>query len=81
MVANYIPSDINIMLQSENGFIGIGPSPEAGMEDKDIVNAGGIPVTIVPGGASFDSSMSFALIEGRPCGRHCPRRSGGRREG
>jgi 3-oxoacid CoA-transferase B subunit len=64
MVANFIPADINIMLQSENGFIGIGPSPEAGKEDKDTVNAGGIPVTIVPGGASFDSAMSFALIRG-----------------
>ncbi len=64
MVANFIPSDINVMLQSENGFIGLGPSPEAGKEDKDTVNAGGIPVTIVPGGACFDSSMSFALIRG-----------------
>lgn len=64
MVANYIPADINVMLQSENGFIGIGPSPDAGMEDKDTVNAGGIPVTILPGGACFDSSMSFALIRG-----------------
>lgn len=64
LVANYIPSDINVMLQSENGFIGIGPSPEAGKEEKDSVNAGGIPVTILPGGACFDSSMSFALIRG-----------------
>lgn len=64
MVANYIPSDISVMLQSENGFIGIGPSPEAGKEDRDTVNAGGSPVTIVPGGACFDSSMSFALIRG-----------------
>jgi 3-oxoacid CoA-transferase B subunit len=64
MVANYIPSDISVMLQSENGFIGIGPSPEAGNEDKDTVNAGGSPVTIVPGGACFDSSISFALIRG-----------------
>jgi 3-oxoacid CoA-transferase B subunit len=64
MVANFIPSDINVMLQSENGFIGLGPSPEAGKEDKDTVNAGGSPVTIVSGGACFDSSMSFALIRG-----------------
>lgn len=64
MVANYIPADINVLLQSENGFIGIGPSPEAGKEEKDSVNAGGIPVTILPGGACFDSSMSFALIRG-----------------
>lgn len=64
MVANFIPSDINVMLQSENGFIGLGPSPDAGMEDKDTVNAGGMPVTIVSGGACFDSSISFALIRG-----------------
>lgn len=64
MVANYIPADINVQLQSENGFVGLGPSPEAGKEDKDTVNAGGSPVTILPGGACFDSSMSFALIRG-----------------
>lgn len=64
LVANYIPADRNIMLHSENGFIGLGPSPEAGKEDKDHVNAGGSPVTIVPGGACFDSAMSFALARG-----------------
>jgi acetate CoA/acetoacetate CoA-transferase beta subunit len=64
MVANYIPAEISVQLQSENGFIGLGASPETGKEDKDIVNAGGIPVTIVDGGACFDSSMSFALIRG-----------------
>ena len=64
MVANFIPPEINVMLQSENGFIGIGPSPEPGMEDKDTVNAGGIPATIIPGGACFDSATSFALIRG-----------------
>jgi len=64
LVANYIPAEKNVMLHSENGFIGIGPSPEPGMEDKDIVNAGGSPVTIVPGGMSFDSSFSFALARG-----------------
>ena len=64
LVANYIPADRNIMLHSENGFIGIGPVPEPGKEDKDMVNAGGGPVTIVPGGACFDSAMSFALARG-----------------
>jgi 3-oxoacid CoA-transferase B subunit len=64
MVANYIPTGINIQLQSENGFIGIGPSPATGMEDKDTVNAGGAFVTILPGGACFDSATSFALIRG-----------------
>ena len=64
LVANFLPPEKNVILHSENGFIGIGPNPEAGMEDKDIVNAGGMPVTILPGGASFDSSMSFALARG-----------------
>ena len=64
LVANYLPSDINVMLHSENGFIGIGPSPEPGKEDKDIVNAGGIPVTILPGAACFDSAFSFLLARG-----------------
>ena len=64
MVANFIPADINVQLQSENGFIGLGPSPAAGTEDKDTVNAGGMHVTILPGGACFDSAMSFALIRG-----------------
>jgi 3-oxoacid CoA-transferase B subunit len=64
MVANYIPADINVQLQSENGFIGLGPSPAAGEEDKDTVNAGGMPVTIIDGGACFDSATSFALIRG-----------------
>ena len=64
LVANYIPADKNVMLHSENGFIGVGPNPEPGKEDKDIVNAGGIPVTILPGAACFDSSMSFALARG-----------------
>ena len=64
MVANFLPPEKNVMLHSENGFIGIGPNPEPGMEDKDIVNAGGMPVTIVPGGVAFDSSMSFALARG-----------------
>jgi 3-oxoacid CoA-transferase B subunit len=64
LVANYLPPEKNVMLHSENGFIGIGPTPEPGMEDKDVVNAGGMPVTIVPGGAAFHSSMSFMLARG-----------------
>lgn len=46
MVANYIPEDIDVVLQSENGFVGLGSVPEDGKEDKDIVNAGGQPVTV-----------------------------------
>jgi acetate CoA/acetoacetate CoA-transferase beta subunit len=64
LVADYLPQDKDIMLHSENGFIGLGPQPPAGQEDHNIVNAGGAPVTIVPGGCFFDSAMSFAIIRG-----------------
>ncbi|QJW45236.1 3-oxoacid CoA-transferase subunit B [bacterium BFN5] len=63
-VANYIPADSGIMLHSENGFIGLGPTPQADKLEKDVVNAGGAPVTMVPGAACFDSAQSFALIRG-----------------
>jgi len=63
-VANFIPGGVTVFLQSENGFVGLGPSPAAGQEDPDLVNAGGQPVTIIPGGACFDSAMSFAIIRG-----------------
>ncbi len=64
LVANHIPQGRTIILQSENGFTGLGPAPEKGKEDPSIVNAGGQPVTIIPGGAFFDSAMSFAIIRG-----------------
>jgi len=64
MVSNYLPAGANIFLQSENGFIGLGPVPEEGKEDKRITNAGGQCVTILPGGAFFDSSTSFGIIRG-----------------
>lgn len=64
-VVNYIPEDVEVTLQSENGFIGIGPSPEEGKEDKDLVNAGSKYSTIVTGGACFDSAVSFGIIRGR----------------
>jgi len=64
LVANYLPADINVMLHSENGFIGIGPSPEPGKEDRDMINAGGKPVTLLPGAACFDSAFSFLLARG-----------------
>ncbi len=63
-VANYVPEGIEVLFQSENGFIGLGPAPEEGKEDKDIVNAGGQYVTILPGGAFFDSATSFGIIRG-----------------
>jgi acetate CoA/acetoacetate CoA-transferase beta subunit len=61
-VANYIPEGIHVTLQSENGFIGLGPVPEK--IDPSIVNAGGQPVSIQPGGAFFDSSTSYGIIRG-----------------
>ncbi|MDF2521359.1 MAG: CoA transferase subunit [Clostridia bacterium] len=64
MVTNYIPEDIEVILQSENGFLGMGPAPEAGKEDKDLVNAGGMPITANIGAAFFDSAASFMLIRG-----------------
>lgn len=64
MVANHIPEGRTILLHSENGFTGLGPAARKGEENPFIVNAGGQPVTIVPGGAFFDSAMSFAIIRG-----------------
>lgn len=64
MVANYLPKDKIIMLHSENGFTGLGPAPDENSIDKDLSNAGGQPVTILPGGACFDSAISFAIIRG-----------------
>lgn len=64
LVGNYLPSGVTIVLQSENGFLGLGPAPAKGLEDPALVNAGGTPVTILPGGAYFDSATSFAIIRG-----------------
>ena len=58
LVANYIPEDVEVIFQSENGILGLGPVPEKGKEDKDIFNAGGGLVTVVPG-AQFFSSADF----------------------
>lgn len=64
LVGNYIPDDVEVVFQSENGLIGLGPEPEEGNIDFDLANAGGQPVTISPYGATFDSSMSFTIIRG-----------------
>ena len=64
MVSNYVPKGITVTFQSENGMVGVGPSPEKGKELEHIQNAGGQYSTILPGGAYFDSAMSFALIRG-----------------
>src|SRR3974390_1079902 len=64
LVANYIPNDINVFFQSENGLIGTGPIPEEGMAHPLLTDAGGRPVTALPGASTFDSAMSFGLIRG-----------------
>ncbi|GAB4280141.1 MAG: butyrate--acetoacetate CoA-transferase subunit B [Candidatus Rifleibacteriota bacterium] len=64
LVANHIPADVNVYLQSENGIMGMGPAPEPGKEDPDITNAGGSFVTVLPHGSFFDSAISFGLIRG-----------------
>ncbi len=64
LVANYIPDGVEVLFQSENGMIGMGPAPEIGSENLDITNAGGGCVTVLPGGCFFDSATSFALIRG-----------------
>jgi acetate CoA/acetoacetate CoA-transferase beta subunit len=64
LVANFVPADIKVFFQSENGLIGTGPIPEQGMAHPTLTDAGGRPVTALPGASTFDSAMSFGLIRG-----------------
>lgn len=64
MIPNYLPEGVTVTLQSENGAMGMGPTPAAGEEDKNLINAGGGYITLLPGGSTFDSATSFAIIRG-----------------
>jgi 3-oxoadipate CoA-transferase beta subunit len=63
-VANFLPPDSGVILHSENGVLNVGPKPEDGHEDWDLINAGKMPITLKHGGSYFDSSLSFAMMRG-----------------
>lgn len=64
LVANHIPPSREVLLHSENGLLGMGPAPAAGQEDYDLINAGKMPVTLLPGGSFFHHADSFAMMRG-----------------
>ena len=64
LVANYVPPELKVFFQSENGLIGTGPIPEQGMAHPHLTDAGGRPISALPGACTFDSAMSFGLIRG-----------------
>lgn len=64
LIPNYLPEGVKVVLQSENGLLGLGPTPEEGKENRYLVNAGGGYISVLPGGSIFDSSTSFGIIRG-----------------
>lgn len=64
LVANFVPEGVHITLQAEHGILGAGPAAKPGEEDPEICNAGGFPITVLPGASFFDSATSFAIIRG-----------------
>src|SRR5690606_10685806 len=64
LVADYLPDELGVWFHSENGLLGMGPFPYEGEEDPQLINAGKQTVTVVPGGSTFDSALSFGMIRG-----------------
>jgi acetate CoA/acetoacetate CoA-transferase beta subunit len=64
LIANFVPEGVDVIIQTENGAIGVGPAPDSGCEDRDRANAGNQPISLIPGGSYFDSATSFGMIRG-----------------